>query len=200
MNWFTEDALVNELNTNQSVMDTAGLEGDIDSINELFMGQGYGDAGQFMKNVAATESNLGQDKLGDYSFGAFQVDPMRYIDIVDRSKGGTAKERMDLVNEFLREKLGNNEFDLRTALDVSFERDDKGYVTSAKYNPNETLRQHNPLIGAALARLGLANVPESIPSDLKGQAQYWKDHWNTESGKGTPEHFISQAQTHYPTL
>jgi hypothetical protein len=176
----------------------------IDEVNKLYSDAGYGDVAQFMKNIAATESNIGEDELGEHSFGAFQVDPTKYIDIVDRSHTGAAKQRMDLANKFLQEKLGDENFDLRTALDVSSTRDEKGYVTSAKYNPNQTLRTHNPYIAATLARLGLANIPDtegSIPDmNLRQQADYWKKYWNTQAGKGTLEHFMKQSQYHSPEL
>jgi hypothetical protein len=177
------DALVDELATNQSVMNQTGLEGDIDSINQLFMNYGMGDAGQFMKNIAATESNLGQDKLGDYSFSPFQIDDIRYEDIVERAKGGgNAAERAALVNEYLRGALNRPDFDI-----LGLNLREEG---------------HNPLIGAALTRMGLASVPEAIPSDLEGQANYWKDYWNThaKTASGTPQKFISQVKHHYPNL
>tara|TARA_R100000655_G_scaffold35551_2_gene69163 strand:- start:32 stop:1042 length:1011 start_codon:yes stop_codon:yes gene_type:complete len=193
------DRLVDEVNLNFN-QDEFHLTNAINEVNALFGGNAGGaklsDASEFMKRVAATESKYGKMKLGDYSFGAFQVDPMRYIDIVDRSKTGAAKERMDLANQFLQDKLGDDSFDLRTALDVSSTRDDKGYVTSAKYNPNETLRTHNPYIAATLARLGLASVPEAIPSDLGKQADYWKKYWNTAAGAGTQDHFLRMVKAH----
>jgi len=177
------DYLVDELNRSNDVMNQTGLEGDIDSINQLFMGSGMSDAGQFMKNIAATESNLGTDKLGDYSFSPFQIDDIRYKDIVQRAQGGgNAGERADMVNEYLRGALNRPDFDI---LGLNLQEE-----------------AHNPLIGAALTRMGLASVPESIPGDLEGQAQYWKDHWNSnaENASGTPEKFISQVQHHYPNI
>jgi len=177
------DYLVDELNRSKEVMGKTGLEADIDSINELFMGSGMGDAGQFMKNIAATESNLGTDTLGDYSFSPFQIDDIRYKDIVQRAQGGgNAGKRADMVNEYLRGALNRPNFDI-----LSLDLKEEG---------------HNPLIGAALTRMGLASVPEAIPSDLEGQANYWKDYWNThaKTASGTPQKFISQVKHHYPGL
>jgi hypothetical protein len=170
-----------ELSQNNNVIQRTGLEGDIDSINSLFVDQGYGDVGQFMKNIAATESNLGSDELGDYSFSPFQIDDIRYKDIVQRAQenpGSKASKRADLVNEYLQNALDRPDFNI---LDLDLQKEG-----------------HNPLIGAALTRMGLASVPEGVPEDLQGQSEYWKKHWNTEAGAGTPEHFISQVGTHYP--
>ena len=42
----------------------------------------------------------------------------------------------------------------------------------------------------AMCRLHYRRIPSKLPSSLKGQAQYWKKYYNTEGGKGDPEHFI----------
>ena len=157
-----------------------GLDEAIKEVNQLFSSQEGGahlpDQTEFMKRVAATESNYGQDKLGDYSFSAFQLDPIRYKDIKEKGAGGNAKERIAVANKYLAKKLGRDDFDIM--------------------NLNLKEESHNPYIGAVLARLGLASVPKAIPKDLEGQADYWKKYWNTEAGKGTSEHFISQSQAH----
>ena len=154
--------------------------GAIDAVNKLYGDAGYSDVTQFMKNMAAAESNLGQDTMGDYSFGATQIDPIRYQDIIDRATGPEGDKRVNLANTFLSEQLDRPDFDIR-ALDL-------------------TKEGHNPYISATLTRMGLLNVPENVPDTLQGQADYWKKHWNTESGKGTPEKFMSQSQHHFPEL
>jgi len=40
-----------------------------------------------------------------------------------------------------------------------------------------------------LCRLHYWRVPEPLPSDIKGLANYWKVHYNTYLGKGTVERF-----------
>ena len=54
-----------------------------------------------------------------------------------------------------------------------------------------------PLMGdlhyqAALARLHYYRVKEALPgvADLRGQARYWKQYYNTFRGKGTVEEYI----------
>jgi hypothetical protein len=155
----------------------------IDAINKLYGDAGYSDVAQFMKNMAATESNIGQDDLGDYSFGAFQIDPIRYKDIVQRATenpGSSASKRANIANTFLQEQLNRPDFNI---LDL-----------------NLTEEGHNPYIASALTRMSLANMPGEIPTTLQGQADYWKEHWNTAAGKGTPEHFMSQSLHHFPEL
>ena len=41
-----------------------------------------------------------------------------------------------------------------------------------------------------LARVHLMRFRETIPSDMLGQAKYWKKYWNTYLGAGTLEHFM----------
>tara|TARA_Y100001938_G_scaffold126406_1_gene178323 strand:+ start:1534 stop:2088 length:555 start_codon:yes stop_codon:yes gene_type:complete len=146
----------------------------IQEINQLYSDAGYSDVGQFMKNVAATESNLGMDKMGGYSFGASQIDPIKYKDIVQRATGPEGAKRVQIANQYLQDKLNRPDFDILN-LDLSQEN-------------------HNPYISAALTRMGLLNIPSAIPEDLEGQANYWKQNWNTKAGKGTEEHFIKQSQ------
>ena len=150
----------------------------IDKVNKLYSGAGYSDIAQFMKNMAATETNVGTDTLGDYSFGATQIDPVRYRDIIDRATGPEGEKRMGIANTFLKEQLNRPDFDI-SGLDLIKEG-------------------HNPYISAALTRMGLLNIPESVPSELEGQADYWKRHWNTEAGKGTPQQFMAQASQYFP--
>ena len=52
-----------------------------------------------------------------------------------------------------------------------------------------------PLYSALAARLFLTNVPTSIPQDLTGQAQYWKNHYNSGAGAETWEKFRDDVQT-----
>ena len=42
----------------------------------------------------------------------------------------------------------------------------------------------------ALARIKYYRDPESIPADLKGQAEFWKRVYNTEKGKGTVDEYL----------
>ena len=132
------DSLKNLILAPESYKDggEVGLGGIIKEINQLFSSQKGGaklsDQTDFMKRVAATESNLGKDELGDHSFSAFQLDPIRYKDIQERGVGGAAKARVDVANKFLSEKLGRKDFDL---LNLDLKKED-----------------HNPYIGSVLAR------------------------------------------------
>jgi len=53
-------------------------------------------------------------------------------------------------------------------------------------------------LGIALCRLKYRPVPKAIPakSDLSGQAEYWKKHYNTAGGKGSINKFIKIIRTY----
>ena len=192
------DPLTSEIFTSNQVMNEAVRENPslpeaIKDVNAMFEREaGLSDVSSFMERMAATESNLGQDKLGDWSYSAFQIDPIKYRDIVEKAQGGgEAARRVDIANRFLRERLNDPSFDILNVL-----QGESVEGQGEKYAPNEQLRAHSPLIGATLARLGLANIPDAIPQDLTGQAGYWKRFWNTLSGKGDIMDFIEKSNYH----
>ena len=149
----------------------------VKQIDDMYSAQGIPSIGGFMNRIAATESNLGQDKLGSYSFSPFQMDDIRYQDVVNRTADSApGQRRADIANKFLRQKLGRDDFDI---LDLNLKEEG-----------------HNPYIGAALTRMALAFNPNAIPEDLEGQANYWKKYWNSEAGAGTPAFFKEQVAAH----
>ena len=40
-------------------------------------------------------------------------------------------------------------------------------------------------------RLHYRRIPKPLPHTIQEQSKYWKDYYNTASGSGTPEHFLS---------
>lgn len=54
----------------------------------------------------------------------------------------------------------------------------------------------NLVYAAAMARIHYARVPEMLPAsgDLKGQAAYYKAHYNTAGGAATPAEYIANWQ------
>lgn len=51
-------------------------------------------------------------------------------------------------------------------------------------------QQDNDYIGVLFSRLHYLRVPAAIPTDLAGQAKYWKAYYNSYLGAGTPEQYI----------
>ena len=51
----------------------------------------------------------------------------------------------------------------------------------------------SPLLSLVFARLKYRLVPSAIPDTIQGRAAYWKKYYNSELGKGTPEHYIDSS-------
>jgi len=153
----------------------------VQTANQVLEDSGLSNVSDFMINLAMTESNIGGDKEWGGSYSPFQIDPIGYEDIVSKGKAGEGKtlERASIVNELLQNMGYGENFNI---LDLS----------------QDELRE--PMIGALLTRMKLGTIKEPIPTDLEGQADYWKKYWNTKAGKGTPEHFINQVQSYNISL
>ena len=54
----------------------------------------------------------------------------------------------------------------------------------------EEILEKNIAAGIVHARIKYWRVPKRMPTTVEGQADYWKRYYNTEQGKGDPEHFI----------
>lgn len=129
----------------------------------------------FLNRIALVESDFGTDKntfKQKDSSGIFQIEREGAYDEVMRrldseaDVGGNVRR----YNEQLKDSYGID-------------------LTQMSY---EDLEQ--PIIGAAFARAYLLTVPESIPSDLQEQGEYWKKYYNTVLGKGTPARFVREAR------
>ena len=57
-------------------------------------------------------------------------------------------------------------------------------------NKWEEILEKNIAAGIIHCRLKYWRVPKKMPSSIEGQADYWKKYYNTEGGKGDPEHFV----------
>ena len=58
----------------------------------------------------------------------------------------------------------------------------------------------NPEVAFALCRLAYILIPEAVPKNIRGQAEYWKTHWNTHhaNAKGTPESYMADWANFMP--
>ena len=54
--------------------------------------------------------------------------------------------------------------------------------------------EKNIAAGIVHCRLKYWRVPKKMPNTVEGQAKYWKKYYNTEGGKGDPEHFIESVR------
>jgi len=54
--------------------------------------------------------------------------------------------------------------------------------------------ERNIAAGIVHCRLKYWRVPKRMPNTIEGQAKYWKRYYNTEQGKGDPQHFIDACR------
>ena len=124
---------------------------------------------RFLRRIAYVESKDGEASgtyRAGYHGGIWQVDKVGFEDTQDTNS------HPGLVYKFakIKEKFGIE-------------------WSSVKWTDLE-----KPLYSGLAARLFLSNITETIPSELEEQACYWKEHYNTENGKGTPQRFIDDVK------
>ena len=61
-------------------------------------------------------------------------------------------------------------------------------------NKWEEILEKNIAAGIVHCRLKYWRVPKKMPNTIEGMANYWKKYYNTEQGKGNPEHFIDACR------
>ena len=54
---------------------------------------------------------------------------------------------------------------------------------------------NDPKLSFIFCRLHYRLRPEDIPNTLRGRAEYWKQFYNSQAGKGTVEHYLRNANT-----
>lgn len=127
---------------------------------------------EIMEGTCAAETGFCtfKDNYFDEGAGPFQIDKIRYVDIIEYI---CARKRF--VEIFY--DLGIPVFDI-------YELPRNGY----------DWLNLSPLYSCMIARVGYMMIPERLPTvgDHEDQARYWKKHWNSEKGKGTIEHYLSQ--------
>ena len=67
------------------------------------------------------------------------------------------------------------------------------FLSSASADRHDEL-ENNDEYATAMARVHYLRVPAALPAqgDLVGQANYWKQHYNTPLGKGLPKEYIEK--------
>jgi transposase InsO family protein len=129
------------------------------------------DAQELLLGTAIHESACGKylHQLGGPALGIFQVEPATH---------------MDIWRNYLRYR-----HTLATRIDALAS---KG-LRFTDGTPNDEQLAANLLYSAAIARIVYLRVTEPLPSaqDVDAMARYWKQHYNTPLGAGTPEQFSS---------
>jgi len=121
-----------------------------------------------LRDIAKIESRDGTDKdtFTGSSNGIWQVDDIGLKATQDTESHPNLQRQHALIKE---------QFGI-----------DWSQVTTADLN--------QPIVAAIAARLHLLNIPEAIPADKAGQAEYWKKYYNTAAGKGTVKKYLKRVQ------
>lgn len=122
------------------------------------------EAVELLMGTCAQESHLGKYRRqlgGGPALGIFQMEPATFRDIRDNYLA---------YHEDLRNKI--MEISGVSALEA------------------EDLVE-NDRLAVCMTRAHYSRVRDAIPASLEGQAQYWKQHYNTPLGKGTVEEYIA---------
>lgn len=145
------------------------VEEVVEKVNSVFT---VGD-NEFLKRIAWRESKFGRDwntfTKPNYYGGIWQVDDTGFYDTQNDGAHGDLPRKWNLT----REKFPN-----------------------LTYWPDvQWMDLLKPLYSGLAARLKLSNVDDHIPpaSDIEGQANYWKDYYNTKKGKGKPKEFVEDT-------
>ena len=155
----------------------------VQKMDEFFTGMGFSPAGDYILNMMGQESKWGYNRLGNYSLGLTQIDPVKYMDIVNWHQGGNAAKRLEKINAFLGQELGIANFNI---FDIASTN-----AAGSKYTSINQELAKNPLVSATLTRMALSmDVYTPIPKTIDEQAHTWKERWNTYEGRGEPEEFL----------
>jgi hypothetical protein len=173
-------------------------------VTQVF-GENYADVSDFMVNLAGQETLYGTMSSQRYDDGMpvsiteFQIDPIRFLDMLDRSKKGEALKRIEMINETFT-NLGYQDFDIRNIATVGQHEYTDPITgeekTQLRYEDVNRKYLDDPYVTTSLARHILASNPDTIPSDLAGQATYWKTNWNSMVGEGEEGEFIEKFDTY----
>jgi len=120
----------------------------------------------FLTRIAATESCYGLNKTNGKN-NVFQIDDIAFDDTQDIKSHPGLKEKFKII----KDKTG-----------INWSGETYTNIRSDKFK------------NGIAARLLLGNKPGKIPTDLDGQAKYWKKYYNTGSGKGGEQDFIDKNE------
>ncbi len=129
----------------------------------LAMGLHSPDAEELMMGTCAQESKGGTylKQVNGIAYGAWQMEPATHDDIWTRF----------LPNQHIKCSLMVNHCQIRT-------------------KPDASIMIYHLTYACAMARLHYYRKPGVIPKTLEGQAAYYKEFYNTKSGKATEQQYI----------
>lgn len=160
-----------------SVVEAAAAE-----VSELFNDGSAATA--LLRETAIQESNMGQTKgtytmsdgsgkFGRGSFGVSQVDERTFNDTLSRLRGDKGQPR-NLVKyvDIMKDKAGID-------------------LTEVTY---EDLA--DPKLSLIFSRLHYLKIADPIPPTTAERAKYWKKHYNTSAGAGSPKEYLDNQRSY----
>jgi hypothetical protein len=123
--------------------------------------------------TCAVETNMGKHihQINGSALGIYQEEPATFWDLQQR---------------FLIEGTPRFQFLFRNCCKLEI----------TECCPEDMMWNFN--LATIMARLKYWSIPEPLPPahDIGAQARYWKQHYNTEAGKGTTEQFVIKGKKH----
>jgi hypothetical protein len=158
---------------------------------------GASSAAPIMKYIASAETNYGNyNPETALSYGPFQIDPIRYYDIVQNPNRLNEKHqgRINRVNEHLRKKFNDPNFDIQKLAIYNPQTND--------YEKDSRNLQYlrDPDVGAMLARLAMKQSPDQLPSkDKLGEyyESFWGPKWTQSEDENLKNQKRSEAKSRY---
>ena len=144
---------------------TPGEKGE-DVVNEVIdqFQPIFGDDKEFMARVACVESNNGLNPntyRDNYHGGIWQVDMIAFMDTQDVASHPGLSAKFDRIED----------------------------ATGIQWQQVQWEDLRMPLYSGLASRIYISNIPDPIPSGHREQAEYWKEHYNTDAGAGNPDNF-----------
>ena len=121
------------------------------------------DVTDFMVRVGAVETCYG---LATNNVDIWQIDPIAFKDTKDTTSHPALKKKLEKI---------------KTQKNIDWK------------SLSQSEMESSTLKNGIAARLVLSNIPSSVPNDLQGQAEYWKNNYNTSAGGGTVNDFIRKS-------
>jgi len=142
----------------------------------------YGEAvARLLMGTAATESHLTARRQGNFSFAT------------DAGAWGLWQTEQGSVGDNVKMLTARPELRARAAAFLYGEQGDEEMEGLLQVGTHGLLRMIHSWDRLAVlhARLHYFHKSAPVPGDLEGQAAYYKRHYNTAAGKGSPEKYIA---------
>jgi hypothetical protein len=126
-----------------------------------------------LKTILVESGGVYRYQINGPALGICQIEPATHKDVLNR----TEQKYPTIYNYIIERFYPNSNLSRGFAFDDDIVCDD-----NLLYNDSYSI---------IIARMKYYLIPEKLPNDLQGLAEYWKKYYNTELGKGEVEKFIN---------